>query len=231
VADHNDLFASMLAGKPACLVSCLHGQDVHDVNAAQCFAVGEMLAQMHQASRTFPARMKNPRGPRWWSQTASTLYPLLPADQADSLREEIRFQDSHRFDHLPSGVIHADLFRDNVLMDGDRIAGFIDFYYACNDVLLYDVAIALNDWARLDDGSISDELAQALLAGYQSVRAFSSEEHAAWPVMLRAGALRFWVSRLLDLHQPMDGELTYTKDPKVFQDLLESHRTRSHFWL
>ncbi|OWY37400.1 homoserine kinase [Xenophilus sp. AP218F] len=231
VADHTDGFASLLAGKPACLVSCLRGGDVAAPNAAQCRAVGEMLAQMHLAGATFPLKMKNPRGPRWWSRTAQALYPQLDAAVAASLRAEVQFQDSHRFDHLPSGVIHADLFRDNVLMDGDAIAGFIDFYYACNDVLLYDVAIAVNDWARGETGEIDPQLARAFLAGYQAARKLSEEEIAAWPVMLRAAALRFWTSRLHDLYQPMDGELTYTKDPRVFQKLLEAHRQRQDFWL
>ncbi|GHD71177.1 homoserine kinase [Vogesella fluminis] len=231
IADHNDQFASLLAGKPACLVSCLAGHDVAQPNAAQCHAVGEMLAQMHKASSTFPRRMRNPRGPDWWSRTASALYAQLPAADAASLRCEIAFQDSHRFDFLPQGVIHADLFKDNVLMDGDKIAGFIDFYYACNDVLLYDLAIALNDWARDAQGDIDATLARAIIAGYRSMRPLTREEHAAWPVMLRAAALRFWVSRLLDFYQPASGEMTYTKDPGVFQRLLEAHRARQDFWL
>lgn len=231
VADNTDQFASLLAGKPACLVSCLSGADISQPSAIQCHAVGEMLAQMHVASATFTRKMRNPRGPRWWSATASAMYPYMDEADAASLRQEVQFQDSHRFDHLPSGVIHADLFKDNVLMDGDRIAGFIDFYYACNDILLYDVAIAVNDWTRLADGSISNELATAFLTGYQSVRQLTEAEKQAWPVMLRAAALRFWTSRLLDLYQPMAGELTYTKDPKVFQRLVEAHRQRSDFWL
>ncbi|GGX97215.1 homoserine kinase [Vogesella alkaliphila] len=231
IADHNDQFASLLAGKPACLVSCLDGHDVAEPNAAQCYAIGEMLAQMHKASSTFPRRMRNPRGPEWWSRTAASLYPQLPAADAASLRSEVAFQDSHRFDFLPQGVIHADLFKDNVLMDGDKIAGFIDFYYACNDVLLYDLAIALNDWARDAQGDIDAELARAIIAGYQSIRPLTAEERKAWPVMLRAAALRFWVSRLLDFYRPASGEMTYTKDPGVFQRLLEAHRTRQDFWL
>ncbi|MDF0605756.1 homoserine kinase [Neisseriaceae bacterium TC5R-5] len=231
IADHNNQLASLLAGKPACLVSCLTGADTDTPTSQQCYAVGEMLARMHQAGDTFPHKMPNPRGPHWWSQTAQALYPLLDDTTATSLREEIVFQDSHRFDHLPSGVIHADLFRDNVLLSGDQIAGFIDFYYACNDVLLYDVAIAVNDWARKENGDIDDELARAFLRGYQATRPLSAAEVSAWPVMLRAAALRFWTSRLLDLHQPQSGELTYTKDPKVFQKLLETHRQRREFYL
>ena len=231
IADHNDSFASMLAGKPACLVSCLNGKDISHPNAAQCTAVGEMLAQMHLAGNTFPMRMANPRGPAWWSHIATELYQHMPADEAALLRDEIAHQSSHRFDDLPQGVIHADLFKDNVLMDGDRIAGFIDFYYACNDILLYDVAIVLNDWARLDDGSIDDALASALLAGYQSVRPLTAAEIKAWPLMLRAAAIRFWTSRLLDYYHPASGEMTFTKDPGVFGRLLLAHKQRQYFWL
>ncbi|TCP13072.1 homoserine kinase [Crenobacter luteus] len=231
IADSTDGYASMLAGKPACLVTCLTGAEVSAPSAAQCFAVGEMLAAMHEAGNTFPRRMANPRGPAWWSATAAGLYAEMDALDAASLREEVAFQDRYRFAHLPTGVVHADLFRDNVLFDGDRVAGFIDFYYACNDVLAYDVAIALNDWARRDDGAIDDALARALLAGYQSLRRFSDDEKAAWPVLLRAAGLRFWTSRLLDLYRPQAGEMTYTKDPKVFQKVVEDHRARRDFWL
>lgn len=231
VADNTDRLASMLCGKPACLVTCLDGADVSEPSATQCRALGEMLATMHRAGDTFTLKMKNPRGPRWWSQTAQMLYAKLPDSDAAMLRAEIKLQDSHRFDHLPSGVIHADLFKDNVLMKGEAIAGFIDFYYACNDVLLYDVAIALNDWTRKADGTIDDTLARALLDGYRKVRPFTSEEEQNWPVMLRAGALRFWVSRLLDLHFPPAGELTFTKDPAVFRQLIVNYSSRTDFWL
>lgn len=231
VADNSDRFASMLAGKPACLVSCLDGADTATPSAAQCRAVGAMQAALHKAGDTFTLRMKNPRGPRWWSQSAHRLYPLLTDEDRALLKEEIQLQDSHRFDHLPSGVIHADLFRDNVLLKGDAVAGFIDFYYACNDILLYDVAIAVNDWARREDGTMDDALARAYLEGYRKVRPLTAEEEVDWPVMLRAGALRFWVSRLLDLHFPQAGELTFTKDPNAFRDLLLAHRERRDFWL
>ncbi|GGY16833.1 homoserine kinase [Paludibacterium paludis] len=231
IADDSDRFVSLLEGKPACLVTCLEGADITHPSPLQCRKVGEMLAALHKAGSTYPARMDNPRGPSWWSRVSTTLYGYLDADEAASLRAELRFQESQRFLHLPAGVIHADLFRDNVLMKGDDIAGFIDFYYACNDVLLYDVAIAVNDWARRDDGTIDDDLASAFLAGYQSSRPLSSGEIEAWPAMLRAAALRFWVSRLQDYHEPSPGAMTYTKDPGVFRRLAEAHRGRTSFWL
>lgn len=231
MADRSDRFVSLLAGKPACLVSCLSGADVAAPNPAQCRAVGVMMADMHLAGDTYPARMANPRGPAWWSATAHVVYPHMDAADAAMLHEEVAFQSEHRFDALPTGVIHADLFRDNVLFDGDSVAGFIDFYYACNDVLAYDLAIALNDWCALPDGDIDGERARAMLAGYQSVRPLSDAEKAAWPVLLRAAGLRFWTSRLYDKYLPQAGELTFTKDPAQFQRVIAHHRARQDFWL
>lgn len=231
MADRSDRFASLLAGKPACLVSCLNGGDVPEPGAAHCRAVGAMMADMHLAGDTYPARMANPRGPAWWSATAQVVYPHMPKADAELLHAEIAFQSQHRFDTLPSGVIHADLFRDNVLFAGETVAGFIDFYYACNDVLVYDLAITLNDWCSLPDGDIDPIRAHALLAGYQSVRPLTDAEKTAWPVMLRAAALRFWTSRLYDKYLPQAGELTFTKDPAQFQQVIAHHSRRCDFWL
>ncbi|MGL6039765.1 MAG: phosphotransferase, partial [Deefgea sp.] len=144
---------------------------------------------------------------------------------------EVQLQSEHQHDHLPTGVIHADLFRDNALMNGEHVGGFIDFYYACNDVLLYDLAITLNDWCVLGNGDIDDERAAAMLAAYQGVRPLNTAEIAAWPIMLRAAALRFWVSRLLDFYQPAAGEMTFAKDPGHFQRVIEKHTARQNFWI
>ncbi len=231
VADRNDAFASLLAGKPACLVHCLPGQDVSTPGAGQCTQVGQQMAAMHQAGNTFAMRMDNPRGPVWWHATAQQVYEYMDAADAALLRQELDLQAAQQHLHLPRGVIHADLFRDNVLFDGERIAGFIDFYYACNDVLLYDLAIAVNDWAMQPDGNLDAGRARALIGGYQSVRPLTEAERTAWPLMLRAAAIRFWVSRLYDFYRPAEGELTFAKDPKAFQRVIEHHRQRQDFWL
>lgn len=228
LADLQQRFASMLADRPACLVSCLEGEVIPEANPAQCFSVGQMLARLHVAAQDFPLSMINPRGPDWWEAVAPELYRYLSSADADLLEAEIAWQRVGRPADLPGGVIHADLFRDNVLMDGDQVAGFIDFYYACNDSWLYDLAIAANDWARDSRHCLEPSLAVALLAGYQSVRPLQVAEVQTWPLMLRAAALRFWVSRLLDLYQPMPGVMTYTKDPAVFRQLLLTHQSGPH---
>jgi homoserine kinase type II len=147
--------------------------------------------------------------------------PKLAENEANLLQAELNFQRQHRHDTLPQGVIHADLFRDNALFVDDHLTGIIDFYYACNDVLLYDVAVTVNDWCTQPDGKLDPARLDALLESYQTERQFSPAEHQAWPVMLRAAALRFWLSRLKDLHFPREGEITHIKDPTVFQRILE----------
>ncbi|WP_035060434.1 homoserine kinase [Andreprevotia chitinilytica] len=231
IANFNDEYVDTLNGRPTLLVNCLPGSVVDSPSAVQCGQVGEMLAQMHLAAHGYQGRMENPRGPAWWAHTAAQVYSFMPPDAAQLLKDELALQAKHRYDQLPSGVVHADLFRDNVLMEGDKVGGFIDFYYACNDVLLYDVAITLNDWCVLNGGDIDATRARALLDGYRSVRPFTAEEIDAWPLMLRAAAIRFWTSRLYDFYKPAAGELTFAKDPRHFQLVLSKHAARKDFWI
>jgi len=226
VADLHNGFLGELNGKPASIVSCLPGKSLEQASLAHCAEVGAMLADLHLAGLSYAAKMDNPRGPRWWKAAAEKILPrLIDAEQA-ALREELLFQSRHRFADLPRGVIHADLFRDNVLFDQDRIGGVIDFYFACNDVLLYDLAITVNDWCADAAGVVGDAAMQTLLQAYHRTRPLTQNERGAWPVMLRAAALRFWVSRLYDQHLPRSGELTHAKDPQHFARILQQHIAR-----
>ena len=236
IADLQNSFLGELNAKPATIVTFLEGRPVLQPTPQHCARVGEVLAEMHQAGRTYRGQLDNLRGPKWWTACAAEIYPFLTAESAELMRSEIRFQSSHRYDELPRGVIHADLFRDNVLFrtseaGADMVGGFIDFYFACVDVLIYDVAITVNDWCMDVDCRLDPSGTTALLEAYRQVRPFTDAERDAWPVMLRAGALRFWVSRLYDFHLPRPGELTHAHDPDRFRKILLHHideSRRSH---
>lgn len=213
-----------LKGKPAAIVTCLPGEPVMDPTAEHCARVGEVLADLHLSGQSYRGYLENLRGPKWWAEVAPEIYPFLPQDSVALLRSEIEFQAARSREALPRGVHHADLFRDNVLFNGSGVGGFIDFYFACVDSLIYDVAITVNDWCITPECTLDTGRAQALLSAYQSVRPLSDAEVEAWPAMLRAGALRFWVSRLYDYHLPRPGELTHAHDPERFRRILLHHR-------
>jgi len=226
IADKAGASLHMLNGKPAALISCLNGRDVETPNVLQCAAVGAVLAKMHIAGQSFEAEFPqhnshNQRGMDWRVKTAAQVLPHLATADQQLLKETLAFQAEFDTTQLPMGVIHADLFRDNVLFDGNEIGGLIDFYYACHDVLAYDLAIAVNDWCVNADGSLDVARLEAMLNAYQAVRPFTSAEHAAWPALLRIAALRFWLSRLYDQVYPQAGELTHAKDPNHFQRILK----------
>ncbi|MFH1044827.1 MAG: homoserine kinase [Pseudomonadota bacterium] len=212
---------SELNGKPAALMSRLRGKAVMAPAPVHCSEVGNMLAQIHLAGRSYPGRLDNPRGPRWWHEAAPMVSPFLDAEGAALLRSELEFQARYRREDLPRGPIHADLFRDNVLFEGNRIGGVIDFYFAGIDYLLFDVAVTLNDWCVHPDGEIDTPRSHALLADYHARRPFTPPERDAWPVLLRAAALRFWLSRLYDFYLPRAGELVHAHDPEHFRRVLK----------
>jgi homoserine kinase type II len=223
VADRRERFLGELNGKPASIVSRLSGKSLTHPATEQCAAIGAMLAEMHLAGQSFALRLPNPRGPDWREQAAHQVRGFLSAEDAALLDDEIDFHRAHPLDGLPQGVIHADLFRDNVLFDGPRVGGLIDFYFACNDTLLYDVAITTNDWCMGTDGSLDPVRTRALLSSYSAIRPFTAGEAGLWPIALRVAALRFWISRLFDLHLPRPGEMIHAHDPEQFKRILQNH--------
>jgi len=223
IANRAGGFLGELNARPASLVTRLAGADIVNPTPADCARVGAVLAQMHLAGQSYAGHNANPRGAAWWTAVTPELLPHLDAAEKALLCSEVGQPYARDAASLPRGAIHADLFRDNILFDAGEIAGVIDFYFACTDALLYDVAITVNDWCIQPDSRLDAARAQALLSGYHAQRPFTADECDAWTGMLRQGALRFWVSRLYDYHLPRAGELTHAKDPGHFRRLLQSH--------
>jgi homoserine kinase type II len=219
---HGEVLGTLNA-KPAALVARLPGTHPQQTTPAQCAAIGAMLARMHLAARDFPLHRASDRDHRWRMQMAHTVLPQLDAADAELLRAEIAFQQTIAFAELPQGTIHADLFRDNVLFDAEKLSGVLDVYFACNDCLLYDLAVVVNDWCCQADGSLDETRLQACVSHYQALRPWEPQEQQAWPALLRTAALRFWLSRLYEQHNPRPGELTLQKNPLEFRQKLQ-HR-------
>jgi homoserine kinase type II len=219
---------SRLADRPAAIINFLEGVWPRRPNAAHCTGVGEGLARMHLAGRDFPMFRKNPLSVGGWR-------PLfeLSAPRADSVQPGLRDFIARELDHLeecwptdlPVGVIHADLFPDNVFFLGDKLSGLIDFPFACNDILAYDVAICLNAWCFEPDHSFNVTKARALLNAYGRERQLSEAEQQALPLLARGSALRFLLTRLVDFLNVPPGALVKPKDPLEYVRKLRFHQS------
>jgi homoserine kinase type II len=220
--DRTGALFSLLNGKPASLVTRIDGAPVDVPTPQHCSVVGAALARLHIASATYRARLSNRRGPAWWRQAARAVKPHLDADQVALLETELKFQTGFGRGKLPKGAIHGDLFCDNVLFHDGRVAGIIDFGFAATDFFAYDLAITVNDWCVAGDAStaVDAQRATALVTAYDELRPLTPDERTAWPALLRAAGLRFWLSRLYDLHLPRAGELTHAHDPAYFERVL-----------
>jgi len=225
-----------VAGKPAAIVQRLQGKSELAPTSAHCAELGRLLARMHLAARNYPRIQPNLRGLSWWNDTAPVVLPYLEAPQAALLRSELAYQnhvaESSAYAALPRGPVHADLFRDNAMFDthasadAPRLTGVFDFYFAGADTWLFDLAVCLNDWAiDLATGRHDTARADALLAAYGTVRPLTGPERALLPAMLRAAALRFWISRLWDYHLPREASMLKAHDPTHFERVL---RERAH---
>ena len=229
ISDRHGQLWSLLNGKPATLVTRLPGTQVTHPSAADCGIIGGLLARMHVAAADFGPAPANSRGLAWWPQAYDTLKDELEPTQAALIADELQAQQDFAATatcrDLPVSAVHADCFRDNVLMDETAGAGIIDFYFACEDKWMFDLAVACNDWCVGEgDGELDPARTKALLDGYRAVRPLEPAEHEAWPMMLRAAALRFWLSRLYDHHLPRDAEVLSPKDPRWFERILQARR-------
>jgi homoserine kinase type II len=218
-----------IEGKPAALVNRLIGSSELAPTPKHCHAVGDMLARMHLAGKDYNRQQPNLRGLAWWNETVPVVLPFLNTTQSSLIQGELAFQNhvanSAAYAALPRGPVHADLFRDNVMFEGQgdalQLTGFFDFYFAGVDTWLFDLAVCLNDWCiDLDTGAMHVEKTNALLTAYQAVRPLINAERQLLNPMLRAGALRFWTSRLWDFHLPREASMLTPHDPTHFERVL-----------
>ncbi len=221
-----------LKGKPACVVNKLRGKSELAPRPEHCAQVGEMLARMHLAGRDFERSQPNLRSLDWWSETVPVVLPYLNDAQRSLIESELAYQNhifaSAAYTALPRGPIHADLFRDNVMFENNQLTGFFDFYFAGNDTWLFDIAVSLNDWCiEHNHGGISAiagkniaSHATQFIASYEKIRPLTATERQLLPAMLRAAALRFWISRLWDFHLPREASMLKAHDPAHFERVL-----------
>jgi homoserine kinase type II len=220
-----------LAGRPAALVTFLEGVSVRRPNVSHCAAVGRALAQLHLAGNDFKLHRRNALGLSGWellARTAGKRADEVAPGLQKIVADEIAHLSAQWPQQLSRGVIHADLFPDNVFFLGDKLSGLIDFYFACDDLLSYDLAICLNAWCFELDGSYNVTKGRALLSGYFDVRAPSVEELEALPLLARGAALRFLLTRLVDWLDVPAGALVRPKDPLEYLKKLRFHQRIDH---
>ena len=216
-----------VAGRPAAVISFLDGMWVRRPHTHHCAAVGKALAEMHQAGRDFPLRRENALSLGGWRplfemsrERADTVEPGL----AGFVTAELEFLRTAWPEGLPAGVIHADLFPDNVFFLKGKLSGLIDFYFACNDLFAYDLAVCLNAWCFEVDNSFNVTRGRAMIQSYEAVRALEPQERAKLPILARGAALRFLLTRLYDWLTVPAGALVTPKDPKEYLRKLRFHQ-------
>jgi homoserine kinase type II len=227
VARRDGALLGELAGRPAALISFLEGMWLRKPEARHCREVGVALAEMHLAGEGFTITRKNALSVSGWRPLWDKSEPR--ADEVEAgltaeIRAELDFLEGHWPSDLPAGVIHADLFPDNVFFLDDHLSGLIDFYFACNDFFAYDLSVCLNAWCFEKDWSYNITKGMALIAGYQSVRPLSAVEIAALPILSRGSALRFFLTRLYDWIMTPPGAMVTKKDPKEYLRKLRFHQ-------
>ncbi|NOQ17231.1 MAG: homoserine kinase [Methyloprofundus sp.] len=212
--------------KSVALFKCLDGCSVEVASDAQIIAIAKALARLHLSSAQLEFSETNPKGLDWLQQSAKKVFTLLTYEDAQLLSEELLYQSRFNTQEFEQGVIHADLFKDNALFSGNCLTGFLDFYAACYDTFLLDIAIAVNDWCVDEQGVFKQEQYKIFVYTYQQIKPLVENELDALDGFLRRACLRFWLSRLEHKFNPKAGEITLEKSPERFRDLLSQHRKR-----
>ncbi|WP_430912496.1 homoserine kinase [Methylobacterium sp. sgz302541] len=216
-----------LCGRPAVIVTFLEGVSVKQPNADHCRALGKALAELHAAGADFGMRRENNLSVASWRplfEQAEAQADSVSPGLAERTRADLAVLEASWPTGLPGGVVHADLFTDNVFFIGDDLSGLIDFYFACTDAFAYDLAICLNAWCFTPEGAYRRDMGEALIAGYEAVRPLDTAEVAALPVLARGAALRFMLTRLVDWLNVPPGALVQPKDPREYDRRLTFHR-------
>ena len=211
--DKNEQALQSLSGKPALLFPRLSGQHPYNITAAHCAVIGDFLGRMHTVSVNYPEQRDNPRGTQWMEKAAGRLGDLLSPEDTALLASQVANAKYLRNLPMPQGLIHGDLFHDNALFAGDDLSGVIDFYNACTDMLTLDLAIVINDWCALPDGSVDAKLTEILLAAYNAQRPLTALEQQHWQAILQLAASRFWLSRLLAEKLPARPDVNHPHKP------------------
>ncbi|MET4692345.1 homoserine kinase [Endozoicomonas lisbonensis] len=224
-----------LKGKPCLISPCFSGRHLTTISAEHCSQVGTQLAKLHRIGQKSSLQQENQRGIPWLKLQVNRLSSLVPSEEAgqmltlwQDITSELSTYERSTFSQLPAGLIHGDLFHDNVLFDQGKITGIIDFYNACHDCLLYDLAVTVNDWCINPDLSLNDNRLTAITHAYSQVRSFTPQEREAWPLMLRLAAFRFWISRIITFVHPeqevdkehKENQVLNFKDPDEFKKMV-----------
>jgi len=228
IRDRNGNALGKLCGRPAAMVSFLEGMEVKHPSPEHCFMAGQTMATMHEAAIGFDITRVNALNPTGWPELAEAAQAgadTVEAGLAKLITDELNFAQNNWPTLIPEGVIHADMFKDNVFFLNGELSGVIDFYFACNDFLAYDLAVGINAWCFDDDWQFLSEHSAALIAGYTSKRALEPQEIEALPVLCRGAALRFLLTRVNDWLNVPPGALVVPHDPKAFSTRLRFHQT------
>lgn len=227
---HSGAVFTIIKDKPCAIATRLPGVAVMQPNAIHCQEMGSLLARMHIASKDYTGKQPNLRGLSWWHETTPSVLPFLTHELQVVLQDELSTQTNFAktvcYQNLTQSAVHADMFCDNALFVGERLGGVIDFYFAGVDAWLFDLAVCVNDWCVNPDGSLDIVRASALINAYAQVNPFSDNDRQAWGLMLRAAALRFWLSRLYDFYLPREASMLTPKDPTHFERILLQRRTQ-----